>query len=131
MKHSKARNVIKRCFGTLKGRWGILRTPLYFPIHTQRRIVLVCALLHNLLRKYMPMDDKVVFEDEDEEEAGDDDDDETDDEVEYVTHIETSDTWMTFWSSMSQTLFIIGELSQIGIDNILQLFVLNLWCYDI
>ena len=51
------------------------------------------------------MDDKVVFEDEDEEEAGDDDDDDTDDEVEYVTHIETSDAWTTFRSSLAQTLF--------------------------
>jgi len=45
----------------------------------------------------------VVFEDEDEEEPGDDD--ETDDEVEYVTHIETYDDWMTFQSSLAQTLF--------------------------
>lgn len=103
MKHSKARNVIERCFGILKGRWGILRSPSYFPIRTQGRIVLACALLHNLLRKYMPTDDK-VFEDEDEEEVSDDDDD-TDDEVEYVTHIETSDAWTTFRSSLAQTLF--------------------------
>ena len=51
----------------------------------------------------MPTDDK-VFEDEDEEEVSDDDDD-TDDEVEYVTHIETSDAWTTFRSSLAQTLF--------------------------
>jgi len=52
----------------------------------------------------MPTDDKVVFEDEHEEEASDDDDD-TDDEAEYVTHIETFDAWMTFWISLTQTLF--------------------------
>ena len=81
----------------------MLRSPSYFPIHTQGRIVLACALLHNLLRKYMPTDDK-MFEDEDEEEVSDDDDD-TDDEVEYMTHIETSDAWTTFRSSLAQTLF--------------------------
>jgi len=104
MKHSKARNVIERCFGLLKGRWAILRCPSFFPIRTQGRIVLACVLLHNLLRKYMPTDDNVRFEEEDEEE-GDDDDDDSDDEIEYVTHIETSDAWTTFRSTLAQTLF--------------------------
>ena len=104
MKHSKARNVIERCFGLLKGRWAILRCPSFFPIRTQGRIVLACVLLHNLLRKYMPTDDNVRFAEEDEEE-GDDDDDDSDDEIEYVTHIETSDAWTTFRSTLAQTLF--------------------------
>ncbi|VFQ62738.1 unnamed protein product [Cuscuta campestris] len=58
MKHSKARNVIERCFGLLKGRWGILRCPSFFPILTQGRIVLTCVLLHNFLRIHMPTDNK-------------------------------------------------------------------------
>ncbi|PPD71366.1 hypothetical protein GOBAR_DD31754 [Gossypium barbadense] len=32
MKHASARNVIKRCFGLLKLRWGILRSPSFYPI---------------------------------------------------------------------------------------------------
>ena len=52
----------------------------------------------------MPTDDNVSFEEEDEEE-GDDDDDDSDDEIEYVTHIETSDAWTTFRSTLAQTLF--------------------------
>ncbi|XP_040933842.1 uncharacterized protein [Gossypium hirsutum] len=32
MKHASARNVIERCFGLLKLRWGILRTPSFYPL---------------------------------------------------------------------------------------------------
>ncbi|PPD83542.1 hypothetical protein GOBAR_DD19515 [Gossypium barbadense] len=32
MKHASARNVIERCFGLLKFRWGILRSPSFYPI---------------------------------------------------------------------------------------------------
>ncbi|XP_028051140.1 protein ALP1-like [Camellia sinensis] len=56
MKHSAARNVIERCFGLLKIRWAILRTASYYPIKTQGRIITACCLLHNLIRREMPMD---------------------------------------------------------------------------
>ncbi|PPD67499.1 hypothetical protein GOBAR_DD35629 [Gossypium barbadense] len=32
MKHASAHNVIERCFGLLKLRWGILRSPSFYPI---------------------------------------------------------------------------------------------------
>ncbi|XP_057517975.1 uncharacterized protein LOC130798895 [Amaranthus tricolor] len=53
LRHAKARNVIERCFGLLKGRWGILRSPSWFSLQTHGRIVLACALLHNLVKRYM------------------------------------------------------------------------------
>ncbi|KAL5564127.1 hypothetical protein UlMin_027291 [Ulmus minor] len=34
MKHSYARNVIERCFGLLKVRWAILRSPSFYPLRT-------------------------------------------------------------------------------------------------
>ena len=74
-------------------------------MRTQGRIVLVCILLHNLLRQYMPTNDSVRFEEEDDEEVGGDDDDDSDDEVEYVTHNETSDAWTTFRSTLVPMLF--------------------------
>ncbi|XP_050124808.1 protein ALP1-like [Malus sylvestris] len=66
MKHSKARNVIERCFGLLKGRWSILRSPSFYPIRTQGRIITACCLLHNLIRQEMsvdPMENLPIIED--------------------------------------------------------------------
>ncbi|GAV90081.1 LOW QUALITY PROTEIN: DDE_4 domain-containing protein, partial [Cephalotus follicularis] len=50
MKHSAARNVIKRTFGLFKGR-AILRSRTWYPVKTQCRIISACALLHNHIRK--------------------------------------------------------------------------------
>ncbi|MFQ6656913.1 hypothetical protein Gotur_026816, partial [Gossypium turneri] len=33
MKHASTRNVIERCFGLLKLRWGILRSPSFYLTH--------------------------------------------------------------------------------------------------
>ncbi|KAL6348990.1 hypothetical protein AAG906_033646 [Vitis piasezkii] len=51
MKHSAARNVIERCFGLLKLRWAILRSPCFYPIKTQCKIILACCLIHNLIKR--------------------------------------------------------------------------------
>nr|XP_028965142.1 protein ALP1-like [Malus domestica] len=56
MKHSSARNVIERCFGLLKMRWGILRSPSYYHIKTYRRIISVCCMLHNFIKREMVVD---------------------------------------------------------------------------
>ena len=55
-KHAQARNVIERCFGLLKKRWGILRSPSFYPIRTQTRMILACCLLHNFIRINMAID---------------------------------------------------------------------------
>jgi len=101
MKHSKARNVIERCFGLLKGRWAILRSPSFFPIRVQGRIVQACVLLHNLIRKHMPTDYNINENSDDDEEESDD----SDDEVEYITCIESSDDWTNFRNNHAQSLF--------------------------
>ncbi|CAL2228980.1 unnamed protein product [Prunus armeniaca] len=56
MKHASAKNVIERCFGLIKARWGILRSPSFYPIKTQCRIITACCLLHNLIRREMSID---------------------------------------------------------------------------
>ena len=54
MKHSSAHNVIERCFGLLKERQGILRSPTFSNIKTQMHIIFVCCMLHNFIRREMP-----------------------------------------------------------------------------
>ena len=56
MTHSSARNVIERCFGLLKIRWAILRSPSFYPVKTQGKIITTCALLQNLIRREMEVD---------------------------------------------------------------------------
>ncbi|KAL6311809.1 hypothetical protein AAG906_018601 [Vitis piasezkii] len=51
MKHSAARNVIERCFGLLKLHWAVLRSPCFYPIKTQCKIILACCLIHNLIKE--------------------------------------------------------------------------------
>ncbi|XP_073055113.1 uncharacterized protein [Primulina eburnea] len=63
-RHSKARNVIERAFGLLKKRWAILRSPCFYPLKTQNRIIMACILLHNFIRAQMP--DNLVDELEEE-----------------------------------------------------------------
>ncbi|XP_052109247.1 uncharacterized protein LOC107461353 [Arachis duranensis] len=55
-KHSSARNVIERCFGLLKKRWAILRSPSFYPIRVQSHIIIACCLLQNFIRMNMDVD---------------------------------------------------------------------------
>jgi len=48
--HASAQNAIERSFGILKKRWSILRTPSFFDIKTQIRIINACFVLHNFIR---------------------------------------------------------------------------------
>ncbi|PPD90871.1 hypothetical protein GOBAR_DD12175 [Gossypium barbadense] len=49
MKHASARNVIERCFGLLKLRWGILRSPSFYPVPEEDAALVSCMVdLHNV-----------------------------------------------------------------------------------
>ncbi|XP_024039390.1 protein ALP1-like [Citrus clementina] len=70
MRHSSARNVIARCFGLPKKRWVVLRSPSFYDIKIQRRIIYVCCMLHNFIRREMPYDDmQMNFDDEQPDES--------------------------------------------------------------
>uniref|UniRef100_A0A803L6V7 DDE Tnp4 domain-containing protein n=1 Tax=Chenopodium quinoa TaxID=63459 RepID=A0A803L6V7_CHEQI len=100
MKHARVRNVIERCFGLLKGRWSILRSPSFFPIRTHGRIVMACCLLHNLIRKFMPTDD--INEDE-LNESDDDSESDSDDEREFIT------SGMFYFFELILSVFLFGR----------------------
>ncbi|CAL5325160.1 unnamed protein product [Camellia sinensis] len=98
MKHSAARNRIERCFGLLKLRWEILRTYSYFPIKTQCRIITACCLLHNLIKREMPMDPLEVDLDDtlpNNQETGN----------EYIDTIEGSDQWSNWRDTLANQMY--------------------------
>ena len=98
MKHSSARNVIERCFRLLKIRWAILRSPSFFPIKTQNRIIMVCGLLHNFIRRVIPVDPVEEELDNDEQLTeginGD-----------PITHIEISNEWSAWRTNLANEMF--------------------------
>ncbi|KAI7727109.1 hypothetical protein M8C21_021649 [Ambrosia artemisiifolia] len=104
MKHSSARNIIERCFGILKARWGILRDHSYYPINQKNRIIMACCLLHNFIRREMPIDpfetDHLGEGDEDGDGIGD-----VDGDGDNITNIETSNEWTTFRNNLAQSMF--------------------------
>ncbi|CAI9294399.1 unnamed protein product [Lactuca saligna] len=103
MKHSAARNVIECCFGVLKKRWAILRSPSFYPIRTQNKIILACCLLHNFIQKelpYDPLDDDDIIDTNNDEEDTD-----LGSQVEHITTIGTSNEWMTFRENLANSMF--------------------------
>ena len=105
MKHSQARNIIERCFGILKKRWAILRSPSFYPIKLQGRMVLACALLHNFIRMYMALDpeENTILTLEDmpigEETL------ESNDDVESIDVVESSNEWTQWRDGIAQEMF--------------------------
>lgn len=56
LRHAKARNTIERAVTVLKMRWGILRSPVFFPIQVQNRLIMASFYLHNFIRAEMDVD---------------------------------------------------------------------------
>ncbi|KAL0345749.1 UNVERIFIED_CONTAM: hypothetical protein Sradi_4406200 [Sesamum radiatum] len=86
LKHSSARNVIERAFGLLKVRWAILRSPSYYLIKIQNNIILACCLLHNFIQAEMSNDSLEL-------EIPEQPDCAMDPGIEYISSIETSNSW--------------------------------------
>ncbi|KAH9730551.1 DDE Tnp4 domain-containing protein [Citrus sinensis] len=97
MKHSSARNVIEQCFGILKKRWAVLRSPAFYDIITQRRIISVCCMLHNFIRTEMSID---VMEEEIDDDIGD-----NVDEAQFIESIDTSNEWSAWRDNLAQEMW--------------------------
>ncbi|XP_004305947.1 PREDICTED: uncharacterized protein LOC101304026 [Fragaria vesca subsp. vesca] len=63
LRHLIARNAIERSFGLLKKRWSIMRTPSFFSIKTQVRILNACCVLHNFIRIKQASDPVLEYQD--------------------------------------------------------------------
>ncbi|XP_012842536.1 PREDICTED: putative nuclease HARBI1 [Erythranthe guttata] len=110
MKHSSARNIIERLFGLLKSRWGILRSPSYYPIKIQNRIIMACCLLHNFIRREMggyQLESDDDLEDGEGEEGMESENEDSEDEYddEYINVIEPSNEWTTFRNNLAVNMF--------------------------
>ncbi|KAK4269919.1 hypothetical protein QN277_023015 [Acacia crassicarpa] len=98
MRHSAARNVIERCFGILKLRWAILRSPSFYPVRLQNRYIVACCLLHNLIRPegvQDPLDEQL--ESFDIEPATD--------ENTPIVPLETTDVWTNYREQIANEMF--------------------------
>ncbi|KAL2243989.1 UNVERIFIED_CONTAM: hypothetical protein Sindi_0516900 [Sesamum indicum] len=79
-------------------RWGILRSPSFYPIKVQNRIILVCCLLHNFLRTEMP-DDPLVNELPSDGAEG------ADADADCVWNIESNPSWNSWRDAMATTMY--------------------------
>ncbi|KAF7803589.1 protein ALP1-like [Senna tora] len=104
MRHSSARNVIERCFGMLKMRWAILRSPSFYPVRTHTKIVIACCLLHNLVNRYNGSD-PVVEAIPDGVGGGDDDVSSIPMDVEPISTVEPSTEWTNWRDSLANEMF--------------------------
>ncbi|KAB2606229.1 hypothetical protein D8674_005946 [Pyrus ussuriensis x Pyrus communis] len=100
MKHSRARNVIERCFGLLKRHWAILRSPFYYPIKIQGRMITACSLLHNFIRMYMVVDPK-----ENARLAFDELPEDLPEVLAYVKTVESSQTWTQWTDDLAREIY--------------------------
>ncbi|KAL6558434.1 hypothetical protein OROMI_018784 [Orobanche minor] len=99
MKHTRARNVIERAFGLLKIRWGILRSPSYYPIKVHNRIIVACCLLHNFIRREMIVDPMEHLLNENYVNEHDNIDDG------IIDTVEASPEWTTWRDNLAQDMF--------------------------
>ena len=96
MKHASARNVIERCFGLLKKRWAILRSPSFYPLKTQCKIITACCLLQNLIRREMlidPLKDELIQPEEDPMDH------------EFIDQVSSSEHWTTWRNNLAIEMF--------------------------
>ncbi|KAK9125493.1 hypothetical protein Scep_014339 [Stephania cephalantha] len=99
----KARNIIETCFGALKQRWAILRSPCYYNVKMTAFIIHACAILHNFFTKEVPNDllDTIIPEGK---ELGIDDD-ASNEQAETISTVGSTNAWTSFRDELAMSLW--------------------------
>ncbi|XP_042056095.1 uncharacterized protein LOC121800634 [Salvia splendens] len=115
LRHTKARNIIERAFAVLKMRWGIIRSPFFYPLKVHIRLIMCCFLLHNFIRGEMVVDPieqqlEGLFEHFDTVEETDD--------IEYIDVVELSSEWNQYRDTMARDMWAQGHHNGANMDDI-------------
>eukprot|EP00256_Glycine_max_P048851 XP_006603327.1 protein ALP1-like [Glycine max] len=109
--HASARNAIERSFGILKKRWSILRTPSFFDIKTQIRIINACFVLHNFIRDEQQTDQLLEVQDleflsvVDEELVHQSREEVQNNVIDDITTIQATEEWTRFRDALAMNMF--------------------------
>ncbi|XP_031386066.1 protein ALP1-like [Punica granatum] len=98
LRHASARNVIERCFGLLKIRWAILRSPSFYPVRVHNRIIIACCLLHNFIRREMTFDPM-------EDQLNETDVDNPNEDSDHISDIQTLNVWSNWRKELATQMF--------------------------
>ncbi|XP_016199328.1 protein ALP1-like [Arachis ipaensis] len=105
-KHSSARNIIEHCFGLLKKRWAILRSPCFYQIKTQNKIIIACCLLQNFIRLNMDSDPEEDVSLENEQVLiGEEHGDNQDGDDEMIDSVEDSNEWNVWRDNLAHEMY--------------------------
>eukprot|EP00256_Glycine_max_P070913 XP_025985508.1 protein ALP1-like [Glycine max] len=111
LRHASARNAIERSFGILKKRWSILRTPSFFDIKTQIRIINACFVLHNFIRDEQQTDQLLEVQDleflsvVDEELVHQSREEVQNNVIDDITTIQATEEWIRFRDTLAMNMF--------------------------
>lgn len=103
LRHSRARNVVERTFGLWKKKWAILRSPSFFNIEDQIRIISACVVLHNYTRDRQYMMDDLLLEEVDNELAAQPI--EAEDGAGYIRTVRVTNAWKNFRKQLADDMF--------------------------
>ncbi|KHN04730.1 Putative nuclease HARBI1, partial [Glycine soja] len=111
LRHASARNAIERSFGILKKRWSILRTPSFFDIKTQIRIINACFVLHNFVRdeqqtgQLLEVQDLEFLSVVDEELVHQSREEVQNNVIDDITTIQATEEWTRFRDTLAMDMF--------------------------
>ncbi|KAG8390956.1 hypothetical protein BUALT_Bualt01G0137400 [Buddleja alternifolia] len=93
-------------------RWAVLRSTTFYPLRTQNRMILACALLHNFIRREMEVDPAEAHVPKNHQETYNND---QPSEVDYVESIDSSNEWSMWRDNLANELLLaMAHASSVG-----------------